>query len=299
MNIPDTTKFSRRQIMLAAGAAVSGPRTLSAQDGGLTARAVVERIQKNIGIPWRQTTVDNFKDGSNPDVPVTGIATTMVATFDLLRQAAAAKRNMIVVHEPTFYSNLDDPKDITSDPMFRLKRGFIADNKLSVFRFHDHWHGHRPDGIIEGMAVGLGWKKFQNPDDARLFNLPETTLNSLSVQIRGQLKIRAIRVVGDPQTKVSRAAFNPGSTGLNQVMRYFSGSEVDVFVCGEPREWDAVEYARDTIASGKKKGMIILGHDMSEERGMEECARWLKDFITEVPVEFMPAGEAFWTPALS
>ena len=42
--------------------------------------------------------------------------------------------------------------------------------------------------------------------------------------------------------------------------------------------------------------MIILGHDMSEEWGMEECARWLKTFITEVPVEFMPAGEPFWTP---
>jgi putative NIF3 family GTP cyclohydrolase 1 type 2 len=296
-SIFDKTKFSRRQIAFAAVAAVSGPRFLSAEGGGLTGRSVAERIQKNVGIPWRETTVDNFKDGSNPDAPVTGIATTMVATFDILRRAAAAKRNMIVVHEPTFYSNLDDPKDIVNDPMFRLKRDFIADNKLSVFRFHDHWHGHKPDGIIEGMAIGLGWKKYQNPEDARLFTLPESTLNALAVQIRAQLKIHAIRVVGDPQTKVSRAAFNPGSTGLNQVMRYFSGASVDVFVCGEPREWDAVEYARDSIAAGKKKGMIILGHDMSEEGGMEECARWLKGFVTEVPVEYMPAGEAFWTPA--
>ena len=49
-------------------------------------------------------------------------------------------------------------------------------------------------------------------------------------------------------------------------MRYFSGDDVDVFVCGEPREWDAVEYARDSIAAGKKKGLIVLGHDMSEEK---------------------------------
>jgi hypothetical protein len=28
------------------------------------------------------------------------------------------------------------------------------------------------------------------------------------MQIRDQLKVRAVRVVGDPQTKVSRAAFN-------------------------------------------------------------------------------------------
>jgi len=287
--------ISRRQLMLGAGAGIAGMQALSAQDNLLTARVVVERIQKNVGIPWRAQTVDNLKEGSQADTPLTGIATTMVATFELLHRAAAAKRNLIIVHEPTYYSNLDDAKDITNDPMFRLKRDFIASNNLSVFRFHDHWHGHRPDGIIEGMAIGLGWKKFQNPDDARLFTLPQTTLSALAGQIRDQLKLRAVRVIGDPQTTVSRAAFNPGSTGLSQVMRYFSGTEVDVFVCGEPREWDACEYARDSIAAGKKKGMIILGHDMSEERGMEECARWLKGFISEVPVEFMPAGEAFWT----
>jgi len=292
----NTSRVSRRQLMLAAGAGFAGVRSLSADDTVLTARQVVERIQKNVGIPWREQTVDNFKDGSNPDKPLTGIATTMVATFELLHRAAAAKRNMIIVHEPTYYSNLDDPKDVSTDPMFRLKRDFVDANNLSVFRFHDHWHGRKPDGIIDGMAVGLGWKKYQNPDNARLFVLPETTLNTLAIQIRDQLKIRAIRVVGDPQVRVSRAAFNPGSTGLNQVMRYFSGDDVDVFVCGEPREWDAVEYARDSIAAGKKKGLIVLGHDMSEEAGMAECARWLKGFIPEVPVEFMPSGEAFWSP---
>jgi putative NIF3 family GTP cyclohydrolase 1 type 2 len=296
VTLSDPAKLSRRQMIFAAGAVGAGARLMNAQDATLTARQVVERIQKNVGIPWRETTVDNFKDGSNPDAPLTGIATTMVATFDLLRRAAAAKKNMIVVHEPTFYSNLDDPKDISADPVFLLKRNFIATNKLSVFRFHDHWHGHKPDGIIEGMAVGLGWKKYQNSENARLFVLPDTTLNALAMQIRDRLKIRAIRVVGDPQQRVSRAAFNPGSTGLNQVMRYFSNSDIDVFVCGEPREWDAVEYARDTIASGKKKVMIILGHDMSEEDGMKECASWLRTFITEVPVEFMSAGEAFWSP---
>jgi putative NIF3 family GTP cyclohydrolase 1 type 2 len=286
-------------MMFATGAGLTAAKLLAADENTLTARKVVERIQKNVGIPWRETTVDNFKDGSKPDVALTGIATTMVATFDLLRRAAAAKRNLIIVHEPTYYSNLDDPKDILADPMFRTKRDFVAANGLSVFRFHDHWHGHKPDGIIDGMAIGLGWKKYQNPDNARLFLLPETTLNGLALQIGRQLKVRAIRVIGDPQLKVSRAAFNPGSTGLNQVMRYFSGNDVDVFVCGEPREWDACEYARDSIAAGKKKGMIILGHDMSEEAGMEECARWLKGFLPEVPVEFMSAGEAFWIPTTS
>jgi len=40
----------------------------------------------------------------------------------------------------------------------------------------------------------------------------------------------------------------------------------------------------------------VLGHVISEENGMNECARWLKTFISEVPVEFIPAGEPFWSP---
>ena len=65
---------------------------------------------------------------------------------------------------------------------------------------------------------------------------------------------------------------------------------------GEAREWEGIEYAQDLIASGQKKGMIVLGHAISEEAGMANCAKWLKTFISEVPVEFVPAGEPFWTP---
>ena len=56
-----------------------------------------------------------------------------------------------------------------------------------------------------------------------------------------------------------------------------------------------MEYAQDAIAAGMKKALIVLGHAISEENGMSECARWLKTFVTEVPVEFVPAGEPFWT----
>lgn len=31
---------------------------------------------------------------------------------------------------------------------------------------------------------------------------------------------------------------------------------------------------------------------------MEECTRWLKAFINEVPVDFVPARDPFWAPQL-
>ncbi len=48
------------------------------------------------------------------------------------------------------------------------------------------------------------------------------------------------------------------------------------------------------VEQGKHKAMIILGHVPSEEAGMEECARWLKTFIKEVPVNYIQTPEPFW-----
>ena len=40
----------------------------------LTAKQVLEKIRENLGVAWREPTVDTIKAG-NPDAPVKGIAT--------------------------------------------------------------------------------------------------------------------------------------------------------------------------------------------------------------------------------
>ena len=42
--------------------------------------------------------------------------------------------------------------------------------------------------------------------------------------------------------------------------------------------------------------MILVGHWVSEDQGMRLCADWLKTFVTEVPVAWIPAGDPFWRP---
>ena len=73
--------------------------------------------------------------------------------------------------------------------------------------------------------------------------------------------------------------------------------KVDVLLVLESREWEAAEYVRDAVAAGEKKALIQLPHEGGEEVGMEECARWLRPFVPEVPVDFIPAGDPFWMPA--
>jgi putative NIF3 family GTP cyclohydrolase 1 type 2 len=288
---------SRRHFAGLAAAGLLPPRA-TAQ--GMTARQVIERIQQNVGVPWAQQTVDTFKAG-NPDTAVKGIATTMMATLDLLQRAAGAGRNLVITHEPTFYSHEDNIKDLAGDPVFEDKMAFIRKNDLVVWRFHDHWHRHAGDGILTGMAAALGWQDFRPASASggrnNVFTVPKTSLEALAASMAGKLKIRAVRVIGDPKLPVARIALSPGFASPAVPRQMLTRPDVDVVAIGEAREWEVIEYAQDVIASGRKKGLIVLGHVVSEEAGMQECARWLKTFITGVPIDFIPAGEPFWRPA--
>jgi putative NIF3 family GTP cyclohydrolase 1 type 2 len=264
----------------------------------LTARQLVERIQRNVGVPWQASSVDTFKAG-NPDTPVKGIATTMMATLDVLQSAARSAKNLVITHEPTFYNHEDNTQTFADDKVLAAKMSFIAKNDLVVWRFHDHWHARHPDGITSGMAKALNWAKYRSPEGEDIFDLPPETLENMARKIQGQLGIRVIRVVGDRNLKVGRVALRPGFNSLPASMRALARPDVDVVVIGETREWEGVEYAQDLIAAGNKKGLVILGHVISEESGMKECAQWLGTFVTEVPVEFIAAGEPFWMPGSS
>lgn len=58
----------------------------------------------------------------------------------------------------------------------------------------------------------------------------------------------------------------PNFASLSRTMHAFDQPEVDAVVLGETREWEGVEYAQDLIASGRKQGLIMLGHVVSEEK---------------------------------
>jgi putative NIF3 family GTP cyclohydrolase 1 type 2 len=276
--------------------ATGGPRA-EAQEKRPTAAEVVAAIQEHIGLPWKTETVDTFKAG-NPETHVTGIAVTMMATLDVLQRAAAKGQNLIITHEPTFYNHLDRPEGMDeNDTVWKEKRAFIEKNGLVIWRFHDHWHSRKPDGILAGMVQALGWEKYQSAENPHLFTMPETTLEKLAVDVAKRLETPVLRVVGNPEMKVTKLALSPGSAGFQRETHALEMENVEVLLVGETREWETVEYAADAVSEGKKKALIVIGHVPSEQAGMEECARWLKTFVKYVPIEFVATKQPFWTPA--
>ena len=267
-----------------------------AQEKAPTAREVIAAIQQHVGVPWNADTVDTFKAG-NPDTPVTGIAVTMMATMDVLQHAAAQNLNLVITHEPTFYNHQDKPEGMEeSDPVWAEKRAFIEKHHMVVFRFHDHWHERKPDGIEAGMIHALGWEKFQSTENPYLFTLPETTLSNLAATVAERLHSPVLRVVGKPEMMVTRIALSPGAAGFVRESHALEMENVQVLLVGETREWETVEYAADAVTEGRKKALIVIGHIPSEQAGMEECTTWLKTFVHNVPVTFVPAQQPFWIP---
>jgi len=275
---------------------LNGFSAASAQVRPLTAREVIQRIQEHVGVPWQKETVDTFKAG-DPDTKVAGIAVTMMATYDVLQRAAASGANLIITHEPTFYNHLDDLKEIPqkeNDPVLSEKLAFIKEHHLVVWRFHDHWHRRTPDGIEAGMTHALGWEAFQDKQNQYLFTIPETTLDKLAAELKARLELHTMRVVGDPQMKITRVALSPGAAGMQREIGALENPDIQLLITGESREWETVEYAADAVSEKKDKALIVLGHIPSEQAGMEECTRWLKTFVSEVPVKFVPAAQPFW-----
>jgi putative NIF3 family GTP cyclohydrolase 1 type 2 len=267
----------------------------AAQERRITAREVVAQIQKQVGVEWQKETVDTFKAG-NPDTPVTGIAVTMMATMDVLQRASAKGLNFVITHEPTFYAHLDIPEGMPeSDPVWAEKRAFIEKHGMVVWRFHDHWHMRKPDGIEAGMVHSLGWEKFQKPENQYLFVVPETTVKKLAEEVASKLGSPVVRVVGQPERKVTKVGFSPGAAGFERETHALERDDVQVLLVGETREWETVEYAADAVFQGRNKALIVIGHVPSEQAGMEECTRWLKEFVKVVPVEFVATKEPFWT----
>ena len=298
--------LTRREFAaLAAAAPLACARTLSGA-AAITAGEVIERIKKNIGVEWKLDSVDTLKAG-DPSTIAKGIVTTSMATMAVLQQAVKAGANFIITAQPTFYGRADVPTPpagrgvanqapASPDRIFTAKNDFITRNNLVVFRLSEHWRQRKPDPLAQGIAAAFRWPKYQAAGDPQRFEIPALRLDALATHVKSSLRSRGgIRVLGDPQTTVQRVGLLPGTTPIQAALTMLPN--VDVIVAGEVREWESVEYARDKVFAGEKKGLILVGRVVSEEPGMNVCANWLKTFVSEVPVRHISAGDPYWRPS--
>jgi len=258
---------------------------------------VVERIIDACETEPMAQTCDQLVAG-DWEAEVSGIVTTFMATVEVIETAISKGANLIITHEPTYFTHHDQTGWLLGDPVFELKQQWIRQNQIHIWRFHDHMHRMEPDKIYEGLNKALGWEPNHYPGDPHCYNLPRTTVGALAATLKDKLGVKVARIVGKVDTTVERVGVlvGGGSLGLGSEqmpMELMRDENLDVIVCGEIVEWTLCAYVRDADQLGLNKALIILGHNRTEEVGMAYLPAWLETLLPGIPVWFSEAGEPF------
>ncbi|MGQ8336949.1 Nif3-like dinuclear metal center hexameric protein [Sunxiuqinia sp. A32] len=270
----------------------------------ITAKQVISRMQNQLADTWQGSPEDVFNAG-DPNTFVTGIATSFTPSIEVLEKAIADGKNLIITQQPAYYLETEDY--LKDDPAYIYKKNLIEANGLVLYRFYDNWNSMEVDGQLLGLAKALDWDQYHIYDSIdggeeynrknKYFMLPETALRDKVIEIKEKLNIQGIRVEGDPGTKIRKAALSHGMFKISELQEFLSDPEVDLIVIAEAIEWESCEYFRDFLSwKGNDKAMILIGRDASEDPGYGEVASWLKSFIPEVSIDWIPAKEPFWVP---
>ncbi len=290
MKKPDV---SRRTFSLLAGTLATVQMPVRGVNA-LTAQEVVHRVQNSLGGEWLESGTDGFKIG-DPATPVKAIATTAMATVEVLKQAVKAGANLIFTYEPTFFGRQENPSASPTfdDPVYKAKKEFIQQNGLVIFRLHDHWQARKEKEMTTGLAESLGWSKYRVSQDDAIYGIPATTAEDAVALIRKKLNLRGgLRAVGDRKARVRRVLLHPGAMPPSVMWQRYS--EADLIIAGEVREWENTHFAADLYTAGEKCGLVTIGRVVSEDPGMRACAEWLKQIVTEVPTQWIATGDLYW-----
>lgn len=258
-------------------------------------------LLKSCGGQTIQETCDQIVAG-DPEMEVTGIVTTYMATVNVIKKAVETGANMIITHEPTWFTGSDAQEWCAKDSVYLAKKKLLEDNHIAVWRFHDHMHTcSGMDMIYAGVIKELGWEKYLLPDQIYpwVYEIPETTVSGLVEFFKEKLDMSSMQIIGNPDMNCSRIGIlvGGGSLGLGREempMEVMEKNELDVLVCGDITEWTTCAYINDAYQLGMKKAMIKLGHEKSEEAGMKHLAPWLQELVgTDLKVTFVDAKEPF------
>ncbi|MGI4852590.1 MAG: Nif3-like dinuclear metal center hexameric protein [Janthinobacterium lividum] len=290
-------------MALSAGSVAATRALLAATPsaGALTAAAVLDRIQQDRADQWKLATDGTLKAGG-PATPITGIVTTALASMSVLQAAVQAGANMVITSEPLFFSKQDSPTPpvlpvagAPLDPVVTAKAAFLQQHRMVVLRLKEPWNVQAPNPFVVGFAQDLRWMRYVDRSDPARLTLPAMPLEAFARVVKARLGNRGgMRVVGDRHLVMRSVGFLPGSTPLQSALEMLP--QVDVIVAGEVREWETVEYVRDTVALGGRKALVYVGRVVSEEPGMRQCARWLQTIVPEVRCSFLSAGDPYWRP---
>ena len=286
-------KLAGTSVVMAALPDITHAGSLWRPQAAFTVQQVIELILKEVPNARRENTVDKIRSGS-PDQEVTGIVTTMFPSIEVIEKTKKIGANFIIAHETPFYNNADETEWLKDDDAYKYKVDLLNRYKIAIWRFHDNWHAHKPDGIAMGNLVKFGWEKYYDPQNPRLITLPQpVTIKSIADMAKKRLGISMVRVVGDLKQPCKTIYLAFGYMDPRMQIPVIQKIKPDLILSGETREWETVERVRDGLAMGQKTSLLVLSHSVSEEAGMEYLVQWLQPKVAGLKVTNIPSNNPF------
>ncbi len=259
----------------------------------LLAKDVAAYLRSLAGV--EEPSVDRIVIG-DPDTEVTGIGTCWLPYWETCRQAVRDGVNLLIVHEPTFYTHWD--LDEKSQDLFaasaagkeaygkavRLKKDWVLTNKLVIIRCHDVLDKLGGFGIPFAFGRLLGFSGDDIVRSQPFYNVYRTAPRpaiEVARAIAGKMaEVRqpGVAFYGDTARIVKSVGVG---TGCFCDPIEFMGLAPDLFVAIDDvvRTWTQTVYARDN-----GHPLVVVNHGATEEAGVRGLSEFLKKHYPERPV---------------
>jgi len=234
-----------------------------------------------------EPSVDRIVVG-DPETEVTGIGTCWLPYWDTCRQAVRDGVNLLVVHEPTFYTHWD--LDEKSPDLFaasaagkeayekavRVKKDWILTNKMVIIRCHDVLDKIGGFGIPYAFGRLLGFSGDDIIRSKPYYNVyrtePRPAIEVARAIARKMADVRqpGVAFYGDKGRIVESVGVG---TGCFCDPIEFMDLAPGLFVAIDDvvRTWTQTVYARDT-----GHPLVVVNHGATEEAGVRGLSEFLK-----------------------
>lgn len=301
--------MKRREFIELAGAVIAGahapglsgasPAAPDAQAKPLTAKDVASDLRSLADVA--EPSVDRIVIG-DPATEVSGIGTCWLPYWETCRQAVRDGVNLLVVHEPAFYTHWD--LDEKSPDLFaasaagraaylkavEAKKAWLLANKMVVIRCHDVLDKIGGFGIPHAFGKLLGFGSGDIIRSKPYYNVyrtaPKKAVEAAREIARKMAEVRqpGVAFYGDKDRVVESVGVGTGC--FSDPVEFMDlAPDLPIAIDDVIRTWTQTVYAEDT-----GQPLVVVNHGATEEAGVRGLSEFLAGRYAGRKVVHYPQG---------
>lgn len=209
------------------------------------------------------------------------------ATDEVIEEAIEAQADMLVTHHPMIFSGM---KQITEDDFIGRRVLRLIQNDIAYYAMHTNYDVM---GMAELAADMLDLKDRKVLEEVldgegigRVGDLPRSmTLEECANFVKGRFGLPNVKIFGEPEKQVQRAAICPGSGKSEAKPALSMGAEV--YITGDIDHHTGIDMADCGMA------IIDAGHYGVEHIYIADMEHFLKENCPELRVYTAPVKQPF------